>query len=172
MDVNAKTWIIAVHAACHAACVESFTEIRKQEAARRPANVAYLQQGPKPRLLCVSGNAALTRDSRGGYIGMNKPLITGMNPLELNLALGRLNAALDQLASSVERQAGRDAERPDDRALHQAAEDERQRLAAALAGQAERAALLEQANLAVEARLGKLGTALRGLAQGLSHDRD
>ena len=95
-----------------------------------------------------------------------------MNHLELDLALGRLNAALDQLAVAVNRHAERDGEhgaRVDER---QAMEEDRARLATELDQSLARGKAMEDASIAVEARLDKLGAALRGLAAGAGRNPD
>ena len=95
-----------------------------------------------------------------------------MNPLELNLAMGRLTAALDQLSSVVERRLDGDDLTAIQHDSQSAAHDAAMRLAAERDAHAARAEVLEQANLAVEARLDKLGSALRGLATGRDGDPD
>ena len=131
--------------------------------------MAFLQRDTASIVVRIA-IAALTRDSCSGYIGPNKPLIADMNPLELNLAMGRLTAALDQLSSVVERRLDGDDLTAVQHDSQSTAHDAAMRLAAERDAHAARAEVLEQANLAVEARLDKLGSALRGLATGRDGD--
>jgi hypothetical protein len=138
-----------------------FREIRKVRAAWAPS-------GRFAQMLCATPPTALTHHSRGSYIAMNKPLIgvlnAGMNQYEVDLAIGRLNSALDQLFGALRQRAAAGVAQDGEMAAQDHA-----RLVAALDESLARREALEAASLTVEARLDKLGSALRGLATGLAN---
>lgn len=89
-----------------------------------------------------------------------------MNPVEISLSLARLNAALDLLAAAAGRHAGAEAERRALAGERHIMEEDRARLAAELDESLARQRALEDASVSVEARLDRLGAALRGRAPG------
>jgi Domain of unknown function (DUF4164) len=93
-------------------------------------------------------------------------LIAIMIQMEINLALGRLNAALDLLSAAAERQAGLEGERQALAEERLVMDEDRARLAAELDESMARQHALETASVAVEKRLDGLGEALRALSSG------